>query len=85
MLKEAIATGNTVEQAFENACKQLGVESYDAEFEILKYPVKKTLGLFGGNPATVRAYIKSGPAHAAAEYLQDILNHMEIDVYKRQP
>ena len=35
MIKEAIATGDTVVQAFENACKELGVETYEAKFEIL--------------------------------------------------
>ena len=55
MIKEAIGTGNTVEEAFEAACKELGVESHEAEFEILEMPVKKTFGLFGGNPAKVRA------------------------------
>ena len=51
MMKEAIATGETVEQAYEKACEMLGVESHEAKFEILEMPVKKTFGLFGGSPA----------------------------------
>ena len=51
MVREAIATGDTVEQAFENACVQLGVETVEAEFEVLELPEKKKLGLFGGKPA----------------------------------
>ncbi len=78
MIKEAIATGDTVELAREAACKELGVESYDAEFEILEMPARKTFGLFGGNPAKVRVYIESSPADAAAEYLKTILNHMGL-------
>ncbi len=78
MIKEAIATGDTVELAREAACKELGVESYDAEFEILELPAKKTFGLFGGNPAKVRVYIESSPADAAAKYLKTILNHMGL-------
>ena len=58
MLKEAIATGDNVDAAFANACAQLGVETIDAEFEILEMPQKKTLGIFGGRPAKVRAYIE---------------------------
>lgn len=83
MIKEAIATGDTVEQAFEEACNILGVESHDAEFEILELPVKKTFGLFGGNPAKVRAFVKSSPSQAAADYLKKILFHMgltEVDI-----
>ncbi len=51
MLKEAISTGATVEEAKENACKELGVETYDdrIDFEIIELPAKKVLGLFGGN------------------------------------
>ena len=78
MIKEAIGTGNTVEEAFEAACKELGVESHEAEFEILEMPVKKTFGLFGGNPAKVRAYVKDSPADAAAQYLKNILSNMGL-------
>lgn len=49
MIREAIATGDTVEQAFEKACAELGVGTHEAEFEILEMPVKKTFGLFGGS------------------------------------
>ena len=78
MLREAIATGETVEQAFENACVQLGVETVDAEFEVLELPEKKKLGLFGGKPAKVRAFVKSSPAQAAADYLQNLLRLMGL-------
>lgn len=78
MVKEAIATGESVEQAFEDACKMLGVESHEAEFEILELPEKKKFGLFGGAPAKVRAFIKSGPAEVAADYLKQVLTQMGI-------
>ena len=48
MVKEAIATGATVEEAHANACAQLGVDTAEAEFEILELPEKKRFGLFGG-------------------------------------
>ena len=78
VLREAIATGDTVEQAFEKACQELGVPSHEAEIDILNFPVKKTLGIFGGSPARVRAFIKTSPATAAAEYLKSILEQMGI-------
>lgn len=78
MIREAIATGETVEFAREAACKQLGVETYEAEFEILEMPTKKTFGLFGGSPAKVRVFIRSGPAESAAEYLKGILDLMGL-------
>jgi spoIIIJ-associated protein len=78
VIREAIATGETVELAREAACRELGVESYDAEFEILEMPTKKTFGLFGGSPAKVRVFVKTSPADAAAEYLKKILEHMGL-------
>lgn len=57
MIKEAIGTGATVEEAIENAKKALGApESADVSTEVLELPKKKTLGLFGGSPAKARAY-----------------------------
>ena len=58
MIREAIATGDNVEVAFANACRELGVDTTDAGCEVLEMPQKKTLGIFGGRPARVRAYIE---------------------------
>ena len=77
-MKEAIGTGPTVEEAKEAACKKLGVESYEAEFEILEMPTRKTFGLFGGSPAKVRVYIEDDPAEAAAKYLKNVLSRMGV-------
>lgn len=77
-MREAIGTGDTVEEAREAACGQLGVETYDAEFEILQMPTKKTFGLFGGSPAKVRVFIQDSPASVAAEYLTEVLGGMGL-------
>ena len=71
MLKEATATGTTIDEALANAKAQLGAP-YDAEIhtEILEMPKKKVLGLFGGALAKVRAYYEAHdekPAKAHAE------------------
>lgn len=81
MNREAIATGNTVDEAKENACKMLGVESYDdnVEFEIIEMQSKKILGLFGGHPAKVKVFIKTTPAQAAADYLDSIIKAMGLN------
>lgn len=78
MLKEAVGTGMSIEIAKEEACKKLGVESHEAEFEILQMPAKKTLGLFGGRLAEVRAYIKKSPAEEAKKYIKSILDAMDL-------
>ncbi len=55
MIKEAIGTGNTVDEAKAAAMLELGLSDFD-EFnvEVLQTPTKKILGLFGGNPAKVK-------------------------------
>ena len=78
MVKEAIATGATIEEAHKKACEMLGVETTEAEFEILELPEKKKFGLFGGNPAKVRAFIRETPADVAANYLRAILSGMGL-------
>lgn len=91
MIREAIAKGETVEIAFANACRELGVETTEAEFEILELPQKKTFGLFGGAPARVRAYIEEpdpvpekpekeerDPAQEATAYLKSVLGEMGL-------
>ncbi len=78
MIKEFIATGETVEIAFNNAIKELNVNAEKAKMEVLEEPVKKTLGLFGGSPAKVRAYVEITPADKAAEYVKNILAAMGV-------
>lgn len=78
MVKEAIATGATVEEAFAAACAQLGVETTEAQIEVLELPEKKVFGLFGGNPAKVRAFLSRTPADAAADYLREVLGAMNL-------
>ena len=79
MQKEIIVTGETIEIAQRNACEALGVQMDDLEYEILATPTKKTFGLFGGNPAKIRAYINEPDnAERASEYLKTILRNMGL-------
>ncbi|MBQ4105907.1 MAG: protein jag [Clostridia bacterium] len=79
MIREAIGVGETEVLAQQDACRQLGVETYEAEFELLERAEKKVLGLFGGRPAKVRAFIKATPADAAEEFLKDVLGAMGLE------
>ncbi len=58
MIKEAIGTGTTVDEAKAAAMLELGISDFD-EFtvEVLQTPTKKILGLFGGNPARVKVSV----------------------------
>lgn len=59
IIKEATGVGSTVEAAREDAIAKLsaGLDE-DVQFEILSFPKKKVLGLFGGADAKVRAYVE---------------------------
>ncbi len=61
MIKEAIGTGKTPEEATAAAKAQLNAPfEADVKFEVLEMPKKKTLGIFGKEtPAKVRAYYEA--------------------------
>ncbi len=59
MIKEAIGIAATIEEAKEAAINDLNAAlDDDIQFEIIDMPKKKVLGIFGGSPAKVRAYIE---------------------------
>ena len=59
MIKEAKGFGATVDEAKENALKELNASEFDdIKFDIISMPKKKILGIFGGSQAQVRAYIE---------------------------
>ncbi|MEE0946797.1 MAG: RNA-binding cell elongation regulator Jag/EloR [Acutalibacteraceae bacterium] len=59
MIKEAFGVAETIEEAKEAAISELNANlDDDVMFDIIDMPKKKVLGIFGGNPAKVRAYIE---------------------------
>ena len=70
MIHEAIATGNTIDEAIANAKKELNAPAdADVRTEVVAMPQKKILGLFGGSPAKARAWYETpdAPAPVKAE------------------
>lgn len=79
MIKEAICTGASIEEAREKALAELAApEDIEVKIEVLEMPVKKTFGLFGGAPAKVRASYEESPAGKAIDYLKRVLEGMGI-------
>ena len=79
MLKEAIGTAATIEEAQAAAIEQLNApEDANVTIEVIDIPVKKTLGIFGGNLAKVRAYYEEADYLKAEAYIRTILNGMGI-------
>lgn len=65
MIHEAIATGATIDEALENAKKELGAPAdADVRTEVISMPQKKILGLFGGSPAKAKAWYETPDAPA---------------------
>ena len=61
MIKEAIGVATTVDDARKMAVENLHAPiDVDVKVEILTFPKKKVLGLFGGADAKVRAYYDDG-------------------------
>lgn len=59
MIKEARGFGSTIDEAREDAVAKLNAAAdADLQFEVITFPKKKTLGLFGGSEAEVKVYIE---------------------------
>lgn len=59
MIKEAIGTGASIEEARIQAVERLqATENDDIQFEVLSTPKKKVMGIFGGVEAQVRAFVE---------------------------
>lgn len=72
MIHEATATGATVEEALSNARAALNAPTLaDVHTEIVAYPTKKVLGIFGGSPAKARAYYETPDAPEKKEKKAD--------------
>jgi len=83
LIKEAVGTGNTIDEAKEAALKNLNApeEIEDVKIEVLEMPKKKTLGLFGGSLAKVKAYYEYDEDKFAKvkDYITVILENLGID------
>ncbi len=78
MLRETTVTADTIDEAKQKACQELGTAIENTQFEVLQQPEKKILGLFGGSPAKVRAFIEVTPLESAKDYLAEILANMGL-------
>jgi len=83
LLKEAICTAASIEEAQAAAIAELNApEEANVTIEVIDIPVKKTLGIFGGNLAKVRAYYEEADYLQAEAFIRTILNGMGIKEVK---
>jgi len=79
-VREITASGQTVEEAVQSAIEQLNTRSDQVEVEVIDEGKKGLLGLFGTKPAIVKVIKKKDPIKEAEKYLQNITDHMNINV-----
>lgn len=78
MSVSVIKEGKNVNEAISLALEELGVNENEVDIEILEEGSKAVLGLFGGKEAKVRVTIKKSPKMAAAEFIKNVLDKMDV-------
>ncbi len=83
-MQQVEVTGKTVEEAIENALKQLGVQREQVEVEVLS---PGTPGIFGvgGEPARVRVTVVNSPAVFVKNLLSDIVRYAGWELQVEDP
>lgn len=82
MIKEAIGTGASIDEAKEAALKALEApEDADVRFDVIEMPKAKLLGLFGGSQAKVKASYEyeDDPFAKAKDYVLTILKSLGVE------
>ncbi|MFA5536153.1 MAG: RNA-binding cell elongation regulator Jag/EloR [Bacillota bacterium] len=77
-MKTTEMTGRTVDEAIENALKELNVKPDQIEIEVLEEPSKGFLGILGSKLAKVKITIKENPIELTIEFLQPILTKLGV-------
>jgi spoIIIJ-associated protein len=72
--------GSTIEEATKDALDQLGIAPQDAEIEVLDSGSKGFLGIIGNKQARVRIRMRLAPDKAIAEFLEQVIGIMGLDV-----
>jgi len=76
---EITANGQTVNEAVEEALKQLQAKPDDVEITILDEGKKGFFGVFGKKPASVKVTLIHNPVNAVQEFLVDVIQKMGIN------
>lgn len=76
---EVTANGQTVNEAVEEALKQLQAKRDEVEITILDEGKKGLFGVFGKKPASVKVTLIHNPTKAVQEFLADVIQKMGIN------
>jgi spoIIIJ-associated protein len=78
-VKEITANGHTVNEAVEEALKQLKATREEVEIIVLDEGKKGIFGFFGKRPANVKVKLLHDPVKEAQAFLTDVIKKMGID------
>ena len=73
-------TGKTVEEAVNEALKELNISREDAEIEVIEEGSKGFLGVFGAKNAVVNVKKKFNPEKIASDFLREVFISMGLIV-----
>lgn len=76
-MREVTATGQTIEQAVQNALQQLSSTKEEVEIEVIEDGKKGFLGLFGAKPAKVLVVKKKTLVEKAFDYISSIVTSLD--------
>lgn len=77
-MKETTSTGKNVEDAVNQALRELETEKENVEIEILDEGKKGIFGLLGAKPAVVHVRLKETPVEQVLSYLRNIIEKMGV-------
>lgn len=80
MLKEIIGKGSSIDEATQDAYRQLGISTLEdgMELEVLEAGKNKVLGLFGGKDAQVKITFKESVKEVSEQFLKDVIKNMGL-------
>ncbi|MGG3520453.1 RNA-binding cell elongation regulator Jag/EloR [Bacillus pseudomycoides] len=74
------AKGQTVELAVQDALRQLKVSRDQVDVNVIDEGKRGFLGFIGNRPAIVEVVMKKDPIQEAEQYLQSVVQEMDVDV-----
>ena len=79
-MKQVTSTGSTVEEAINEALRELNARKDQVDISIIDEGKRGLLGIFGARPAIVKVTLKVDPIEEAEKFIVDVCKQMGIDV-----
>ena len=77
-MKSIVKVSKTVEDAIDQAVKELGVSKEDVYTEVMEEPSKGLFGIIGAKDAVVRVTVINDPVEIAQNFIDMLLKGMQI-------